>query len=387
MNDKQSHVFFMEDPAVSLTLLSESPPLIEKRMLHVTSRERISYTLYSTNPDEEGEWVNPKQIDKEQIYAFCKRIDDIFKEVINNINKVIKQEFSIQQEWEDIFLNLQGIGQKLFTELIPVQIAERVKKWQSGSYLRISTDETWIPWELIYDGLDFWGNRFILTRYPRLSDRRTIPTKNRPISSGFKKIRRIVNVVGGEIPESQAQRASKLFDNLFSSVPVEILQAQPVSILAKALSGADTLHFTCHGYLEPHHMLQIAGDKSLIHNLCLDTVESLSVEPGSLVFANACSSNVPVPTLWGLNNFGWEFYKIGADVFIGTIGTVPTQYAVLFAENFYRELSSENPKSTVGEAIVKAKAITKVVKAKETTKKDYNGLFSLLYCVYGNPNF
>ena len=95
------------------------------------------------------------------------------------------------------------------------------------------------------------------------------------------------------------------------------------------------------------------------------------------MFANACSSNTPVQTFREFSSFGWEFYRQGADVFIGTLGTVPTKHAVSFAENVYKELLHENARLTIGQAVAKAKKVA---------AKEHN-LFWLLYCIYGDPDF
>lgn len=159
---------------------------------------------------------------------------------------------------------------------------------------------------------------------------------------------------------------------------MQLLSKQPISVLVKALSGADALHFTCHGHLEPH-LLQIAGDKNKtrIENLLPETIQNLPLERGSLVFANACASTVPVLTFGKFSSFGWKFYQRGADAFIGTLGAVPVKYAVNFAESVYRELFNPDERITIGQA---------VAKAKEVAANERN-LFWLLYCIYGDPDF
>jgi hypothetical protein len=157
-----------------------------------------------------------------------------------------------------------------------------------------------------------------------------------------------------------------------------LLAKQPISSLVKAIPGTDALHFTCHGHLEPH-LLQIAGDKNKtrIENLLPETIQRLPLEPGILVFANACASTVPVLTFGKFSSFGWKFYQRGADAFIGTLGAVPVKYAVNFAEIVYRELFNPDEKITIGQA---------VAKAKEVAANERN-LFWLLYCIYGDPDF
>lgn len=92
---------------------------------------------------------------------------------------------------------------------------------------------------------------------------------------------------------------------------------------------------------------------------------------GSIIFTNACTSAVITSFLGELRNFGWEFYKKGAAAYIGTLGLVPTEYAVAFAEAFYERLLAGY---TVGESLHHARS---------TAKRE--NPFWLLYTLYGDP--
>ena len=370
MNETLSKVIIVDNLAVDLAPKLTVEVLPEKRLLHVDWDEKkgeLSYTIYS--PEPEGDWVKQGPNLPDQIEDFWRKFDII-------LNDAIPRGSPPKEAWEGICLCLKGIGEWIFNKLIPSEVAERSREWQSGFSIRVSTNEQWIPWELMHDGDDFWGNKFIVARYPRVQDRKTLPVVNRLKTNGLKKIKGIVNVVGGGVQIQEAQKASELFNKLLTTVSVKLLLEKPVSELAKVLSIADVLHCTCHGHLQPLHLLQIASDKSPTQNLCIHTINSLPIKPGSLVFANACSSSTPTKTFGEFSNFGWEFYRQGADVFIGTLGIVPTKYAVSFAENFYKYLLCKGDKLTIGQAFAKTK--------KSASKED--NLFWLLYCIYGNPD-
>ncbi|MEM8718809.1 MAG: hypothetical protein AAGE84_05810 [Cyanobacteria bacterium P01_G01_bin.39] len=102
----------------------------------------------------------------------------------------------------------------------------------------------------------------------------------------------------------------------------------------------------------------------------------MPLKPGSFIFANACGSTVPVKAFNEFSSFGWEFYRQGADIFIGTLGIVPTKYAISFAENVYEELLSKDTQITVGQAIASAKKVA----------AEQHNFFWLLYCIYGDPD-
>ena len=372
MTEMTSNVLIMEDPAVGLTLSSTREVHLEKRTLHVFWSKReaeLFYTIYSSDPSEEGEWVQSSPDKSEQITNFWKKLNYI-------LDDAIPIGSPSEKIWEGICLNLQGIGQSLFNSLIPSQVAERIQKWESGFSVRVSTNEQWIPWELMYDGQKFLGDKFIFTRYPRLKDRKASPDKNRPKYQRLKQVKKIVNVVGGNIGDKEAQRASELFKKLSESIPIKLLREESISMLVEALHQADILHCTCHGHLQPLNLLQISSGKSPSDNLCLDTVQQLPLKPGIFVFANACSSTAPVQAFREFSSFGWEFYRQGADVFIGTLGIVPTKYAISFAENVYEELLCKDTKLTIGQAVANAKKIA----------AGQHNFFWLLYCIYGNPD-
>jgi len=121
-------------------------------------------------------------------------------------------------------------------------------------------------------------------------------------------------------------------------------------VFSKALPGTDAIHCTCHGYLDPY-LLQFAKEKTRILNLLPETIQRLPLEPGCMVFANACSSTVPLLTFGKFSSYGWEFYRRGAGVFVGTLGAVPTKHAVAFTESVYLNLFGQGAKPSVGEAV------------------------------------
>jgi hypothetical protein len=372
VDESSPKVLSMEDPIDGLKNLESMTVNPDKHTLNVTWIERESKLLYTIFPANRlGEW-------EKTIPNIQDKIEDDLRSLNAFLTEVVQQGNPSDERWESICFNLQSVGSNLFEMLIPSEVAKQMRTWKIGSPVIISPNEQWIPWELMYDGEDFWGKKFIIARSPRLRDSQDLPDKNRPESKGKRQIKRIVNIVGGDVPSSEAERATHLFSNLLPPEAVQLLAKQPISSLVKAIPGTDALHFTCHGHLEPH-LLQIAGDKNKtrIENLLPETIQRLPLEPGILVFANACASTVPVLTFGKFSSFGWKFYQRGADAFIGTLGAVPVKYAVNFAEIVYRELFNPDEKITIGQA---------VAKAKEVAANERN-LFWLLYCIYGDPDF
>lgn len=365
------NVFVMESPVRGLKKVSAKGMNVQRRTLHTTwlgKDDKLSYTVYSPGCNESPEWEKPGPNIQGSVESYLQQLNEFLSEVVT-------QGDPTQEEWDSTLLNLQGIGKNLYKILIPTPLAEYLKQLKSGSSIIVSTNEQWIPWELIYDDEDFWGKKYVIAHLPRLSDRRNIPGANRPERKSVNKIKRIVNVIGGEVGVDESQRAKQLF-NMIPSAHVDILQGQPISVLQKTLDKADVLHCTCHGHLDPY-MLQISKDSSPLTNLLLQSVQKLPVKTGSLVFANTCTSALPMLTFGRFSSFAWEFYRHGASAFIGTLGAVPTNFALKFAEYVYSELFGNKSGATISQA---------VAAARKRAAKERN-LFWLLYCIYGDPDY
>jgi len=371
--ESSSNVLVMETPSEALKNAETLRVNPDRRVLHTTwfdKERKLTYTVYSPGINESPEWETSRSDLQGDVRTYLQQLNEFF-------SQAVEQGEPTDEEWDSILLNLQGIGANLFTTLIPSALAAQVHNWKKGSLVIVSTNEQWIPWELVYDGQDFWGKRFVIARLPRLSDRRNLSDAKRPESRRkTRQLKRVLNVVGGDIGLVESKQASDLFGLLGSQVRVEVLLEQPISALNTALPKADVLHCTCHGHLDPH-MLQVSKDRSLHTNLLPHTVQKLLLEPGSFVFANTCTSALPVLTFGRFSSFAWEFYRRGAGVFVGTLGAVPTTHAISFARSVYQELFNGTKKTTVGQAL----SLAKKAVAKE------RNLFWMLYCIYGDPDY
>jgi len=368
-NIEDTAIFSMEDPVESLKHIESIDPKRRRLSVNWDQLKGIMYfTVDSGNGCIEDQQMIPKS-------------ENAIEKHLRDLNAFLLEIASIsaqtQEDWDSMVLTMTGFGTQLFEKILPLKVVECVKKWENGSTVIISTDEQWIPWELMHDGDDFWGKKFVIARCPRQPyQQKNFPIESRNVQTSSNELNGIVNVIGGNLPADEITNVEKLFEPFSLKVPVEILKEKPISNLKTSLNHANAVHFTCHGHLSPP-MLQIARDKTQFRNLRIDSVSVLSLPVGCFVFANACSSGATVINFGDFCNFGWEFYKAGAGVFIGTLGAVPATYAIQFAKSVYTELfNAESSTRTIGQAIVKAK--------KEAEKK--RNLFWLLYTIYGNPD-
>lgn len=383
MSEVPGHILNLEDINDSFDELENlTPESIERESFYtkllIVKWDSIENKLYfSASPTEEGECCEDYQYvcdDQKSIMAYLQQKNE-------RINEAVKTESDKKHILDSIEFQLRSIGKDLFKKFIPNKIAFCLKKWDTGSSLLLSSNAQWIPWELIHDGENFLGKKFLFSRIPRPSDQKEIKWEERPKRDSHKKIEKIVHVIGGKLSEKDKdnkalqEKAATLFEKLPPSI-VNTRIEPSIAEFNEALSDADLIHLTCHGYLFPHQMLQISKNQYLTDNLFPDNVSELDLKRGTLVFANACNSAVPVLVLNDFVTFAWEFYQKGAEIFIGTLAEVPVSYALPFAESVYEHFFEQNNSQEIDRAINIAKE----------SIKNSNNLFCLLYCIYGNPD-
>lgn len=351
-----------------LAVAKEQPKALVIRTIQVdyqSQANQIIYRIYS------GETADPLVFpirlpnDPEEMYARIR----VFTEYLDEIVPV---EEAPAVDWENIYLNLVFRAQNLYRLLVPEDMARVIETWAEGSVLVISSNEQWIPWEVFHDGSDYWGRKFILGRYPRKADHGQVPRRDRP-QGGQEFISRITNVIGGHFrDDTTAQKARELFRALPGVVVTRLIE-ETLADLVKVLPETDLLHLTCHGSVT-HPMLEISGQSTDYMNLNLDVVQNLPVKAGCFIFANACYSNSAVSVFKILTSFGWEFYKDGAGIYIGTLAKIPEFYAGEFAHQFYQAMFAGNG-STVGQVL-------REVKLRMSSEQNIHWL---MYSMYGDP--
>lgn len=301
------------------------------------------------------------------------RVKRLWKDLSDIVGELVQVSVS-GNRLKSIWLNLIALGKELGEVVIPPKLLSDSATWPEGSIIMVSTNEEWIPWELIYDGNKFWGEKFVLARIPRIPGYGAFHASDEAVKRNAPlRLSKIVNVIGGKLkPESILDQISCLFANIQAkSVRVESIERATLAELSQALEEADLIHFTCHGHTEPPRF-QLADNHSLMYCLTPINLKALPEMSDSIVFANTCSSAIITSFLGELRNFGWEFYKKGTAAYIGTLGLVPTVHAVAFAQEFYKWLLDDH---TVGGALRYAKS---------QVEQEKNP-FWLLYSLYGDP--
>lgn len=376
MSRKNIHV--IQKPSIIMDDFDVRQSATPAKTLHVDwcqDSNLLTFSIYSNNlqdscPSVEGDWEKTNVASKDTILLFWQNLG-------HTLDEVVKYGEPDKQLWNEISLKLSSMGNALFKDLLPESLRNIINQWPDDCFLGISTNEQWIPWELMYDAVGFWGERFKIARYPRRINPSTALERTKHTrGSDSKKLGNVVNVIGGDIPPHFSDRAKKLFGFVSDDFNVVTLEEESAAALVSLVKDGEVLHFTCHGHLNPQQILQVSSKPSILGNLDINLIRSFSVRNIRLVFINACSSNVPIEGLSHFSSFGWEFYIGGVEVCIGTLGTIPTEYALEFAEDFYSELFAKSSRIGVMEAFSRAK--------RKAAKR--HNFFWLLYSVYGDTS-
>lgn len=299
-------------------------------------------------------------------------VHSFWENLENILTQSVQRAGLSDDELRGLWLTMKGLGQELYETFLPSELRYIAQRWPHEATIFIGTNEKWIPWELFHDGTDFWGSKFHLARIPKIPGRAGYDPADKTgmVIAGNHRFK-VVNIVGGKLGNPTTERARKLFA-IVDQALVTVHERKTLVEVLTAMEAADLVHFTCHGHVKPGPSLQLADDAdSPASSLSVFSLRSLNNISHSVIFANACTSSGMGSVLGDLRNFGWEFYKKGSDAYIGTLGLVPTKYAIEFAELFYQKLLAGE---TVGAALHHAKLSAR-----------RENPFWLLYCLYGNP--
>jgi CHAT domain len=356
MADEQAdypRMYTYEDPTENLyrDSIDRLNHIRDRKTIHVTWHEE---TILCSLVNSEGNIEDGGEL---LITGGPASIQELLESIAGFLKVASSRTYHRASARKSLLQNLEGLGSKLLKKLLPTLLGEKVKSWPDGTWVTISSNEQWIPWELLHDGHGFLGARFMLFRLPRVQrSNREKPCAN-PVQVERMLPHKIIHIIGGNLSRNR-----------------RLLYEKTLADFIEEIVDAELIHLTCHGHLKPLR-LQISREDDVVLSLTIDSFETTEfrLKEGSVVFANACNSATAVPQFGEFLSFGWEFYRKGAAVFIGTLGTVPIDAALAFANAFYSVLVNDKD-GDISLAFRTAKNET-----------DNDSLVHLLYCFYGNP--
>lgn len=256
----------------------------------------------------------------------------------------------------------------------------------SGSIVQVSSEDFFIPWELLYDGLlgdqidtsCFWGMRHIVSR-ALIQDARPgdfvspIIQSSRP-RVGLVAHDQLTHVVNQEIPTLKGLRSQKQIYLSFLR-PLDTSQRDKDlnrfgGFLMKRLQVA---HLACHAYakkpLSQSYLLVSDDFPITIEDFRVHEFE-LKYKP--LVILNACLTGTMNPLC--TSNWAAVFWERGARGVLATEFRVPDWFAAVFIEELYKHLLSGE---TIGKALLASR--------RHFWTKEGNPL-GLAYALYSSPS-
>ena len=280
-----------------------------------------------------------------------------------------------------VFQELQQIGQVLFNEIFPLSIKKELADTKSKDLiLKMDNRLVQIPWELMYNGEEFFCERFNVGRMVKTQQMISGGVK-KSLHSPIKML--IIADPKGDLP-SAYEEGNKLRESFnLKTVSMTVISSEvSIEYLKRRLLHFDFIHYAGHAdydLKDPSLSGWILEDGKFTA-LDIRKFSGTSSMP-ALVFSNACQSGTTEEwqveasveeKIYGLAN---AFLLAGVQHYIGTFWKVLDEPSTKFAIEFYRELFAAQ---NIGQAMRSARR-----KLKEQYGRE--NVFWASYLLYGDP--
>jgi len=317
----------------------------------------------------------------ENVAVAWEQIDLTRREVITLLNRANRRA----KVTPEILDSLKKSGQLLFDLLIPPKAREKIGATQARQLMLYVDDKlVHIPWELLFDGQQFFCRRFAMGR---IVSTRQAPTSlsNRALKAPYKVL--ILADPRGDLEASYREgiEIKNFLDEKHAVFHVDF-KSQPVDIpfVKKNLRDYDVVHYAGHG---DYHSENPGESGWLLKDGRLKASE-ISAMGGlqpmpSLVFSNACQTGQTgewqiqdgyEQQIFGLAN---AYLLAGVQHYIGTFWEILDEPSGYFAKRFYSFLAQG---VKVGEAVRRARLELIDAYGEET-------IVWATYMLYGDPTF
>ena len=273
---------------------------------------------------------------------------------------------------------------RIFSEGAPREVVKKVL--EVGATIQFSSEDFFIPWELLYDGplgtqtdvFHFWGMKHIISR-ALIQDARPGDLGSPIIQSACPHVGLITcndleYVVGEEVPALQElHKQSRIL--LSSLRPLNATQRnEELEYLGRFLSDEDLqiVHLACHAFkgksLSQSYFL-ISDEFSIsIEDFW---VREFQIKQKPLVILNACLTGTMSPLY--TSNWAALFWERGARGVLATEFHVPDWFASAFAKQLYSHLLAGKP---IGQSLLAVRHYFWV---------EHSNPLGLAYALYSSP--
>ncbi|MDD5476825.1 MAG: tetratricopeptide repeat protein [Candidatus Omnitrophica bacterium] len=290
-----------------------------------------------------------------------------------------------QSSKHDQLRSLQKIGRLLWDHLLSRSIKEKLKN--TGScILTLSLDEEliYIPWELVFDGVDFFCLKFSLGRLVRSKGDSTL-LQYRNLSDSLRML--ILANPNNDLKSAYTEglNIKNQFSHKTKKVQVDFKSTNiDKNYVRKNLCDYDIVHFAGHCEFDRKEDQEngwVLSDGIFKVEDILRMGQSCSLP--ALIFSNTCHSAQVRPTLidseYQRDNYGMAsaFLFAGVRHYIGSIRKIEDNASLVFAREFYAKLISG---VSVGESL-------RLSKLKLVKEYSLSSLHWVNYLLYGDPGF
>jgi GrxC family glutaredoxin len=287
---------------------------------------------------------------------------------------------------------LAALGNSLYRDLIPeplkAEYGKTIRTKFAGKALLITSDEPWIPWEMVRPAAVDETTGDLLYDDPPLCEMfrlsRWLTGRGAPDQLRMKEGAWVAP--SGSAPEAEAE--NRYFQELHRR-QWQVRLSGPLQQVAEVQArlearGVQLWHFACHGNFDAanpeNSMLKLADGYFSPHQIDTRARASLTAAK-PLVFLNACHAGEIGFALTGAGGWAMAFFQAGAGALIGSQWEINGKLAARFAQEFYNRLwgvnEFEGRPQPLGQAFHEARLVIKALDEANPTW--------LAYVLYGDP--
>ncbi|MGQ9839665.1 MAG: CHAT domain-containing protein [Anaerolineae bacterium] len=378
----------VKSPAITSPALGAQAPVpdLELRVILSADRTRLFYLLHAPKT-RDYHWKNVGSVELgADPQTFLKPIFERLSTLarLSAAARSAGQAQAALQELDDIGINLYD---QLFPAELKEEYGKRLRTAYRGKGLLITSDDPWIPWEMVkpYEFDEQGNERFndpplcVMFNLSRWLAGRGAPDLVR--------IRNGVWVAPADNLQA-AREESEYFAELrrkMWSLNLEGPLSTVADVDARFRQGdTEHYHFACHGNFntdDPNESKLKLADGFLRPSQLIGPKQAGLRRSRPLVFLNACHSGRVGAGLTHLGGWAQKMVDSGASAFIGSLWEINDQLAARFAREFYDRFfgagAFQGKPLPLGEAFHQARLAIKEADPANPTW--------LAYVLYGDP--
>jgi hypothetical protein len=356
---------------------------LELRVTLSQDRRTLSYTLHSPG----GSDYNFRPAGEKQLTGDPSRI---LQRYLDRLSQLARQPAEGRTPETTAYMlgEMADMGANLYWDLFPTELQReyaRIRERFAGCSLLITSDEPWIPWELVkpvaYDdaGKLLYNDPFLCETF-MLS--RWLAGRGAPGRLVLKKGLLVTSADNLQYVQQEADYFAQLHRQQWAATI-----AGPVTDtlgVKQALSNGDTqlFHFACHGNFDtenPNESRIKLTDGSLSPSDIVGARQGGLRLAQPIVFINACHAGRIGFALTSMGGWAERFVNAGVGAFIGSLWEINDELAAQFAAEFYNRLwgLAGQQQMALGEAFHGARQAIKAIDPANPTW--------LAYVLYGDP--